>query len=164
MKNIKGLFDLSIGEDYYKPIIVNGAFGNNYIRYESKGDKDKVLTVNKYLDMIRSHLVDMINDHKIKGEWKVQLTAAIDFISPNWVLMRLVIMRIKSENIKIMIGSKTNEVIEELFESLLQRYQEGLEDSVNGSGFVFDGVNVLYYDLSKTSLNRGRSYIDSPKF
>ena len=34
------------------------------------------------------------------------------------------------DNIKIMIGSETNEVNEELFEYLLQRYQEGLEESV----------------------------------
>ena len=35
-KDIDGLFYLSIGEDYCKPIIVNGAFNNNYIQYESK--------------------------------------------------------------------------------------------------------------------------------
>ena len=32
-------------EDFYKPIIVNGAFSNNYIQYESIGNKDKILTV-----------------------------------------------------------------------------------------------------------------------
>ena len=31
MRNIKDLFDLSIDEDYYKPIITKGAFNNNYI-------------------------------------------------------------------------------------------------------------------------------------
>ena len=35
---------------------------------------------------------------------------------------------------------------------------------MKGSEFVFDGVNALYYDLNKISLNRGRSYIDSPKW
>ena len=33
----------------------------------------------------------------------------------------------KSNNIEIMIGSETDEILEELFKSLLQRYQEGLE-------------------------------------
>ena len=56
---------MSTGEDYYKPIIDNSAFSNNYIQYESKGDKDKILTANEYLEMIRPCLVDMINDHKI---------------------------------------------------------------------------------------------------
>ena len=38
---MKDLFDLSVDEDYYKPIITKGAFNNNYIQYESKGDKGK---------------------------------------------------------------------------------------------------------------------------
>ena len=34
---------------------------------------------------------------------------------------------------------------------------------MKGSEFVFDGVNVLYYDLNKINLNRGGSYIKSPE-
>ena len=33
---------------------------------------------------------------------------------------------------------------------------------MKGLEFIFDGVNVLYYDLNKMSLNRGGSYIKSP--
>ena len=58
------MFDLLISEDYYKPIIVYGAFNNNYIQYESKGDKDKILTISEYLDRLRPYLVNIINDHK----------------------------------------------------------------------------------------------------
>ena len=32
------------------------------------------------------------------------------------------------------------------------------------SGFEFDGVIFLYYDFNKISINRGGSYIDSPKW
>ena len=64
IRNVKNLFDLSIDEDYYKQIITNGAFHNNYIQYETKGNKDKILTIRKYLDMIRPYLSDIINDHK----------------------------------------------------------------------------------------------------
>ena len=63
-----------------------------------------------------------------------------------------------------MMGSEADEIIEELFKFLLQRYQEGLEISMKGSGFVFDGVNSLYYKLHKVSLKKGGSYIDSPKW
>ena len=62
------------------------------------------------------------------------------------------------------MGNETNEIIEEHFKSLLQRYQEGLEESMRGSEFIFDNVDALYYDLNKVSLNRGGSYIDSPKW
>ena len=74
------------------------------------------------------------------------------------------IMYSKSDNLEIMIGSDTNEVIEDLFKSLLQRYQENLEEKRKGSEFVFDGVNSLYYDLNKTSLDRGGSQIKSERW
>ena len=35
---------------------------------------------------------------------------------------------------------------------------------MRGSEFVFDGVDLLYYELHKISLNRGGSYIDSPEW
>ena len=34
---------------------------------------------------------------------------------------------------------------------------------MRGSEFEFDGANFLYYNINKTSLKRGGSYIDSPK-
>ena len=60
---------MPIDADYYKPIINKGAFNNNYIQYESKGDKVKNLSIKKYLNMIRLHLSDIINDHKAQGKW-----------------------------------------------------------------------------------------------
>ena len=54
IKDAKDLFDLATDEDYCKPIIINGTFSNNYIQYESRGNKDKILIVNEYLDIIRS--------------------------------------------------------------------------------------------------------------
>ena len=61
-----------------------------------------------------------------------------------------------------MMDSETNEIIEERFESLLQKYQEGIEESMRGSEFAYDSVDTLYYNLNKVSLSRGGSYIDSP--
>ena len=150
--NYRGTRDLSISEDYYKPIIVNSAFNNNYIQYESKGDK--ILTIEEYLSMIESYLVDMINDHKNQGEWKIQLSAEINFISSKQDSDETRIMHTKSNNIEIAIGSDTDEVIENLFRSLLQRYQENLEKKMRGSEFPFDGINLLHYDLNKISLYR----------
>ena len=75
------------------------------------------------------------------------------------------IIHTKSENIEIMMGSKTDEIIIELSKSLLQKYQEELEESMKESEFIFDSVNLFYYHLQKTSLDRTKSlYIDSPKW
>ena len=74
-------------------------------------------------------------------------------------------MHTKNDNIETIMSSETDEIIEELFKSLLQRYQEGLEESMKGSEFVRDSVDLLYYQLQKASLKRTRSsYIDSPKW
>ena len=62
-------------------------------------------------------------------------------------------MHSKSDNVEIMIGNETDEIIEKLFDSLLQNYQKGLEESEEGSKFVFDSVDLLYYKLHKTNLN-----------
>ena len=68
----------------------------------------------------------MINKSNIHGEWKIQLTMTIDFISSKdsnetWIIHSM------SNSIEIMTVSKTDEIIEELFDSLFQRYQKGLD-------------------------------------
>ena len=63
-----------------------------------------------------------------------------------------------------MIGNETDEIIEKLFESLLKSYQKDLEESMRGSEFFSDSINLLYYHLQKIGLKRGGSYIDSPKW
>ena len=65
IRDVKDLFDFSIDEDYYKPIITKVSFNNNYIQYESKGYQGKNLSIKKYLNMIIPYLSDIINDHKI---------------------------------------------------------------------------------------------------
>ena len=50
----------------------------------------------------------------------------------------------KSEKIEIMINEKVDEVIDRLLESLVFRYQIGLETSVKSSDFVFDCDQLLY--------------------
>ena len=88
--------------------------------------------------MIRPYLRDLINNHKaplegysgndnnLHGEWKIQLTMQIDFVSsldPGEIRT----MDSKSKSIEILVGSKTDNIIE-LFESFLQKYQEELEE------------------------------------
>ena len=67
----------------------------------------------------------------------------------------------KSDNVEIMTCIETDDITNELFESLLRRYQE-LETRMEGSNFVFESVDLLCYSLHKISLNRGGSYIDFP--
>ena len=51
IRQIENLFD-KIDEDYYKPIKTKNAFNDNYIEYESRGDKDTNLSLKDYLNII----------------------------------------------------------------------------------------------------------------
>ena len=58
-------------------------------------------------------------------------------------------MHSKSDNKEIKINGKADEVIEKLFKSLLNKYQNNLETLMKGSDFIFDYVNFLYYKCHK---------------
>ena len=70
-------------------------------------------------------------------------------------------MHSKSDNIEIMIIDATDEIIEKLFNSLKNRYQNNFQ-SMRSSEFVFDYVQLLYHRYHKVNLNRGKWYIDYP--
>ena len=158
IENVQDLFKILI----YKPAIVKSGYNNNYIEYRSKGDK--LLTVEEYLALIEPYLRELISDYKSKSEWKIQLTAQINFVSLRLGSKETRVMHARSNNEEFMNGSDTDEIIKELFKSILQRYQENLQEKMRGSDFAFDGVNFLYYDFNKISISRGGSYIDSPKW
>ena len=62
--------------------------------------------------MIRPYLGDIINDHKIQGEWKIQLTMAINIVSSKRDSDEIRTILTKSDNIEIMMSIETDEVIE----------------------------------------------------
>ena len=52
-------------------------------------------------------------------------------------------MNTKSNNTEIMVDNGTDEIFEELLNSLLQRYQKGLEEKMRGSDFFM--IVLTYY-------------------
>ena len=162
IKDIENLFKISIDKDYYKPKLNKSGYNKNYAQYESKGDK--ILSLKEYLNLIEKYLRELIQKYKLKGEWKVQLTIEVNFISLKPGSDETRIMYTRSDNIEIMFGDDNDDIIEPRFEPLLQKYEENLQNKMRESEFEFDGVNFLYYDFNKTSINRGGSYIDSPKW
>ena len=150
-------------DDYYKPKEVKRVFGGSYVLYESNGDKDSKLSIDQYFNIIRHYLKDLINDHKSKGEWKIQLSMRIIFVSFKDANETRE-MHTKSDSITIMRGVETEDITNELFNTFRGRYQEGLETKMRGSTFTFERIDLLEYHFHKISLNRGSSYIESPEW
>ena len=100
---------------------------------------------------------DIKNDLQESDTLEIQLTIVINFISTKDPEKDS-----KSDNILFRSYKDTNEVVEELFDSLRLRYQGILETSMEGSEFTFDLVQMLYCKCHKVNFRRCGSYIDSP--
>ena len=94
---------------------------------------------------LKVYLVNEVSFHKTRfGEWKIQLTITFNFVlSKDSDETRNV--HTKGNNVK------TDEIIEELLKPFLQRYQEGLEESMKGNKFNFDSVNLCITILKNKS-------------
>ena len=132
MKDLYSILD-------YKPVFITAGFNNNYLEYGSDGNNS--LSFIEYLNLIKPYLEYLINEKKNKGEWKLQLTAKISFVSlkPDSDETRL--MHTRSNAAEFMNGSETEEIIESLYRSLLQNYNDNLQEKMKGSDFVFNGIN-----------------------
>ena len=115
---------------------------NNYIECESNGDRNKTLSVEENLYKIRPYLRDITNVLKQSDTWKIQLTITLNFISSKDDNDEGCVMHSKSDNIEIMISNETDKIIEKLFNSLKNRYQNNLQ-SMRGSEFVLDYFKLL---------------------
>ena len=64
----------------------------------------------------------------------------------------------KSESIEIFMISDTEDVVDKLFNTLLQRFQQAQETSNdNGNEFISDSVESLYYHFQRISIRRAES-------
>ena len=147
--SVRTLFE-EFNRDYYKPKVIDRGFTgevNNYIKYMREGDKDEKLSPEEYLNMVRPDLRDMINRHKPveelnnnntdnnnnntnnnnidnnteRGEWKIMLRMYIKCISTK-SFNETRTMHPKSKQVEVYMGSNTENVIDTLFNTLLQNF------------------------------------------
>ena len=63
------------------------------------------------------------------------------------------------------MGSDTEDVIDTLFNTLLQRFKHAQETSNNeGSRFIPENVELLYCHFQRIDIRRAESYIMSPNW
>ena len=115
------------------------------------------LSFDEYLELIKPYLNDLINVYRAKGEWKLQLSVEISFVSQKPSSDETRIMSSRSTPEEIMSGSETEEIMEKLIKSLLQKYQDNLQNKMKGSEFIFNGVNYVFYNLNRITISIGES-------
>ena len=147
IRDIRTIFEQE--DDYYEPVKVGNFWNNNYVEYESNGNKNKNLLVTKYLDKTKPYLGDIIVDLQESGTKKTQLTIAINFISCKDVNQERV-MHLKSNNEEFMIHDNANDIVDKVFQPLLSRYQNNLEIAMRVIGLIFDSHLVDHILILQT--------------
>ena len=139
--------------------------------------------------MIRPYLRDLINKHKPtaelnntnntndsntnnsnnsnnnnntdRAEWKIQLVMQNSFFldkDPRTICSA-------SKPVEIFMGSDTENAIDTLFNTILDRIQQAIETSnERGSRYTHESVALLYYYFQKIDIRRGESYIMPPNW
>ena len=82
------------------------------------------MALKEYLALTEKYLRELIEEYKLKGEWKVQLTIEVNFILLKPGSDETRIMYTRSNNVEIMFGGGNDDIIEQLFESLLQNVKK----------------------------------------
>ena len=75
-------------KDYYKQVRLGNFRSRNHISYEGNY-QNKILSIKEYLNKIRLHLIDIINDLKKSKKfdtWEIQLTIAIFLCLPKTLM------------------------------------------------------------------------------
>ena len=105
----------------------------------------------------------MINDHRIaRRVWKIQISMRVNSISSKGTGETRTIY-VWSDNVSIMWGSDTDNIIRKFLKSFLHNYQEEFK-IIKESDFLFEGVELMDYKLHRVRVKRGGSYIKSPEW
>ena len=140
LSDIKNTLDIINVDSYYEPELIASAFDKHYERYRINDDKNKQLSLNAYLDTVRQNVVELITKNNI-GERKVQLVLSVLFI--NYVNNEKAEKYTYSDNVVIRTTDDSNIITTSLYNSLIKKYHETLENKMEGSSFVFDCVNFI---------------------
>ena len=98
VRDIRRFFDQQ-DDDYYKPKRVSNFWNNNFIEYESNGNRNKNLSLDEYLDKIRLWLRDIIFDLQESDNRKSSKQ-----------------LHSKNDNVKFTSYNDAGNVVDEIFE------------------------------------------------
>ena len=146
-------------DDYYRPILAKESFNGNYEISTCRGDKNSDMDIDMYLDKVRPYLITLISEKKISDQ-KIQLYIEINLrhITKNDRLT----FYVKSKNIVCLPSDNSEDLLEQLINSLRKYYADKLLIFRTDSSYVYESVEGLSIHFHKIDLNRESSYTPSP--
>ena len=83
LSDFRNLFEHKEEENYNNSVRENNFWSNSYIEYESNSNKNKILSVEEHLNIIRPYLKNIINNLKnlTHGKFIKKILIVVDHIS-----------------------------------------------------------------------------------
>ena len=146
-------------DDYYNSKLAKESFNGNYQMYTCRGDKDRDMNIDIYLDKVRPYLMALIDEKKISHQ-KIQLDIAINL--RHITKSDRITFYVKSKNIIYLPSDNSEDILKQIINSLCKYYADKLLICRTDSSYVYESVEGLNIHFDKIDLNRGTSYIPSP--
>ena len=127
--------------------------------YTCRGDKERNMYINEYLEKIRPYLMALINEKKTSSH-KIQLDIAINLI--HWTKSDRITFYVKSKNIVRLPSDDSKDILNQLTDSFLEYFNDKLLICRTDSSYVFESIEGFSIHFHKIDLKRGSSYIPTP--
>ena len=109
--------------------------------YSCRGDKDRIMSISQYLDTVKSYLFALIDEKKNLSSQKIQLVRAVNLI--HLTKNDRITFYIKSKNIVTNSSDKTEEILYQLYDSLLKYFEDKLMICRTDSSYVYESIEGL---------------------
>ena len=141
-------------DDYYMPILAKESFNGNYQMFTCKGDKERTMSTNEYLERIRPYLIALIDEKKTSSH-KIELDIAINLI--HLTKSDRITFYVKSKNIECLPSDDAEHILEQLINSLLEYFEKKLLICRIDSTYVFESIAGFSIHFHKIDLRRASS-------
>ena len=118
------------------------------------------MSISQYLDTVKPYSFVLIDEKKNISSQKIQLVIALNLI--HLTKSDRITFYVKSKDIVTNPSDETEEILYQLYDSLLKYFDDKLMICRADSRYVHDGIEGLNIHFHKIDLRRGSSYIPSP--
>lgn len=160
--DIESLFNIITDDEYYEARLIESAFNNKYEKYEIRGDRAKQLSYKEYLWAIATSLGKLINKKKSRYEQKIRLVTVSKFM--HLIKSNELTIHTWTINVMLRLTSNTENLITELYDSLLEEFEKEQQTLRGNSSYVSNYVEMLHVYFHTINLKRGSSYIKTPRW
>ena len=137
--------------DCCKPILTKESFDSNYQMYTRRGDKERNMSIKEYLEKIKPYLIALIDEKKTTSH-KIQLDIAINLVHLS--KSDRITFYVKSKNIVCLPSDDSEDILNQLIESLLEYFEDKLMICRTDSSYVFESIERFSIHFHKIDFRR----------